>query len=702
MTVLVTDIRKVYNEFSSGAQDLTAIRDFMKMLYDNAPDGQEPKYLLLFGDASFDYKDRIENNSNFIPTWEDDESLTIVYSIATDDFFGFLDGPGDNILDVGIGRMPVQTIEQAVLGVDKIIHYATNSPIVMKDWRNTVCFVADDEDSNLHLEQAEEMAVFLDDTYSAYNMDKIYVDAFPQVSTPGGQRAPEVNKAINNRMNKGALVMNYTGHGGEVGWGHERFLEISDINSWANYDQMPIFITATCEFSRYDDPERVSAGEMVYLNTNGGAIAMFTTARATFGGSNFNLNTALFDILFEKDQGEWYRFGDLIRIAKNDGGVVDNDRKFILLGDPALKLAYPMLEVHTTKINGENVSTSPDTLRALSTITIEGEIRDGTDLADSFNGTIFPIVFDKSSIITTLETDPTSDTTTFELQNNILYKGKAQVTGGKFSFTFIVPKDIAYQYGFGKISYYAEDDNKIDAHGYYRNVVVGGFNQAIEPDLTGPEVQLYMNDEAFVSGGITDQNPIMLAFASDESGINTVGTGIGHDIVAVLDGNTDKPIILNDFYEADLDSYTSGTIRYPFQNLEKGRHTLTLKVWDVFNNSGEAYIEFDVVSSENLVIESLVNYPNPFSNNTTFVISHNQQEESLDFSLMIFNLAGQVVRTFERSLVPTGYRTEAVTWDGTNENGGRVSDGMYLYRMSVKTEQGQTAFEDGKLILLNY
>jgi hypothetical protein len=232
--------------------------------------------------------------------------------------------------------------------------------------------------------------------------------------------------------------------------------------------------------------------------------------------------------------------------------------------------------------------------------------------------------------------------------------------------------------------------------------VVGGFNQAIEPDLTGPEVQLYMNDEAFVSGGITDQNPIMLAFASDESGINTVGTGIGHDIVAVLDGNTDKPIILNDFYEADLDSYTSGTIRYPFQNLEKGRHTLTLKVWDVFNNSGEAYIEFDVVSSENLVIESLVNYPNPFSNNTTFVISHNQQEESLDFSLMIFNLAGQVVRTFERSLVPTGYRTEAVTWDGTNENGGRVSDGMYLYRMSVKTEQGQTAFEDGKLILLNY
>lgn len=701
LTVLVADITKVYNEFSSGAQDLSAIRDFMKMLYENAPDGEAPKYLLLFGDASFDFKDRIENNSNFIPTWEDDESLTIVYSIATDDFFGFLDGPGDNLLDIGIGRLPVQTTDQAQLAVDKIIHYATNSSVVMKDWRNSICFVADDEDANLHFKQAEEMAVFLDENYGVYNVDKIYVDAFPQNSTPGGQRAPEVNKAINNRMEKGTLVMNYTGHGGEVGWGHERYLEISDINSWSNYDRMPIFITATCEFSRYDDPERVSAGEMVYLNNNGGAIAMFTTARATFGGSNFNLNTALFDIMFEKDQGEWYRFGDLIRMAKNDGGVVDNDRKFVLLGDPALHLAYPMLEVFTTKINGREVGQGPDTLRALSTVTVEGEVRDGGNLAESFNGTIFPIVFDKPSLITTLETDPTSDTTTFELQNNILYKGKAQVTAGKFSFTFIVPKDIAYQYGFGKISYYAEDDDQTDAHGYYSNVTVGGFDQSAEPDITGPEVRLYMNDEDFLSGGITDENPMMLAFASDESGINTIGTGIGHDIVAVLDGNTDKPIILNDYYEADLNSFSSGSIRYPFHNLEKGRHTLTIKVWDVYNNSGEAYLEFNVVSSDHLVIEALINYPNPFQNNTTFVVSHNQQDGVLDFNLRIFNLAGQVVRVFEESLVPTGYRTEAVTWDGTDSNGGRISQGIYLYRMTVKTEKGQAAAKDGKLILLN-
>ncbi len=703
LTVLVTDIREVYNEFSSGAQDITAIRDFMKMLYEKSPEGQKPKYLLLFGDASFDYKDRIEGNSNFIPTWEDDESLTIVYSIATDDYYGFMDGPGDNLLDIGIGRLPVSTVEQATVAIDKIIHYATNSSVVMKDWRNMICFVADDEDANLHLNQAEEMAVFMNSNYGEYNIDKIYVDAFPQISTPGGQRAPEVNSSINNRMNKGALVMNYTGHGGEVGWGHERFLEISDINSWTNYDHMPIFITATCEFSRYDDPERVSAGELTYLNNNGGAVAMFTTARATFGGSNFNLNTALFEIMFEKEDGDWYRFGDLIRIAKNRGGVVDNDKKFILLGDPALQLAYPILDVVTTRINGENISDTPDTLQALSKITIEGEVRDGDDLASSFNGTLFPIVFDKPSLITTLDTDPTSQPKTFELQNNILYKGKAQVTGGRFSFTFIVPKDIAYQYGFGKISYYAEDDDKTDAHGYYKNIMIGGLNQAIEPDLTGPLVKLYMNDIYFRSGGITDQNPDMLAFASDESGINTIGTGIGHDIVAVLDGNTDKPIILNDFYEADLDSYTSGTIRYPFQDLAEGKHTLSLKVWDVFNNSGEAYIEFNVVKSDDFVIEELVNYPNPFSHAhyTTFVFSHNQSDGSLDINLRVFNLAGQVVKTFESSILPQGYRTEVIDWNGMDDSGNYLAQGIYIYRLSVRNSRGQEAGAQGKLILLN-
>lgn len=699
LSVLVTEIEDVYNEFSSGAQDITGIRNYMKYLYETAPEGEEPRYLLLFGDASFDYKDRIDNNSNFVPTWEDDESLIIVYSIASDDYYGFLDGPADNRLDIGIGRLPVQTVEQATVAVDKIIHYATNSSTVMKDWRNVVCFVADDEDGNLHLRQAEEMASFVDTNYGVYNMDKIYVDAFPQVSTPGGQRAPEVNRAINNRIDKGCLIMNYTGHGGEVGWGHERFLENSDINSWTNYDRMPIFITATCEFSRYDDAERVSAGEYTYLNPKGGAIAMFTTARATFGGSNFNLNAALFEFMFTKENGDYYRFGDLIRLSKNEGGVDANDKKFILLGDPALQLAYPENEVITTRINDQEVVIEPDTLQALKKITIEGEVLISGGNGTSFNGTVYPIVYDKPSVITTLATDPTSYQNTFELQSNVLYKGKAQVNDGKFSFTFIVPKDIAYNYGFGKISYYASNETE-DANGFYRNILVGGFNQTATPDTDGPEVQLFMNNEYFVSGGITDENPSMLAFVADQSGINTVGTGIGHDIVAILDGDTEKPIILNDFYESDLNSYTSGTIRYPFHNLEEGLHTLSLKVWDIFNNSAEASIEFRVVLSNQFIINDLINFPNPFTEGTTFAFSHNQAEGELDVQLQIYDLSGRVMKRFETRFSPAGYRSEPLTWDGRDDYGSPVSGGLYLYRMTVKNETGQTDYKTGKLIIV--
>jgi len=698
MDVEVVDVEKVYNEFSSGTQDITAIRNFIKMLADRSTEGNEFKYLMLFGDASFDYKDRIKDNTNFVPTWLAEESLTIVWSIASDDYFGFLDGPGDNLLDIGIGRLPVKDAEEAKAAVDKIIHYATNTDIVMHDWRNVVTFVADDEDANLHLNQAEEMALFLDTTYAAYNVDKIYVDAFPQYATAGGQRAPDVNEAINNRISKGTLIMNFTGHGGEVGWGHERFLEISDINSWRNMDMLPIFITATCEFSRYDDPERLSAGEMVFLNPQGGAIAMFTTARATFGGSNFNLNKALFDVMFEKNDGENYRFGDLIRISKNKGGVVDNDKKFILLGDPALKLAYPEHEVRVTSVNGIPVTQEPDTLRALSTVEVTGEVVDETgSRMQDFNGTLYSIVLDKPSSITTLKTDQTSRLTVFDLQNNTLYKGKAQVENGQFRFSFIVPKDIAYNYGFGKISFYSAAED-VDANGSYWNLVIGGFNPAAEPDEEGPLVSLYMNDELFRSGGITDENPDLLAFVADESGINTVGSGIGHDIVAILDGNTDKPFILNEYYEAEIDSYTHGTIRYPFLNLSPGLHTLSLKVWDVFNNSSEAYIEFIVNPSGDFKVDKLYNYPNPFADGTNFIFEHNQSGTELDIDLRIFDLAGRLVKVIETTMVPEGYRSTPIYWNGCSDGGHRVAKGAYLYRMIVRDTDGITLQESGKLI----
>lgn len=705
LEVFVTDVEKVYNEFSSGGQDATAIRDFMKMMYDKSPSGGECLYLMLFGDASFDYKDRIENNTNMVPTWEDKLSMNITHSIATDDYFGLLDDDeggygGSGLLDMGIGRLVVSTQESARQMVDKILHYANGDESVFGSWRNVVCFVADDEDNNLHLGHAEQMANKLEANYGDLNIDKIYVDAYPQVSTSGGQRVPLVNQAINRRMDKGALVMNYTGHGGEVGWGHERFLEISDINSWTNYDKMPVFITATCEFSRYDDPTRVSAGELVLLNPNGGSIGLFTTARATYGSPNFELNNAMYNFMFEKIDGEYPRFGDLIRLAKNESGNVSNKRKFILLGDPALKLAYPEHNVNTIKINDIVVGSLNDTIKALQKVKVIGNVLDENgSVLNSFNGILRPTVYDKPTKVKTLGTDEGSNIVTFEVLTAILYNGKASVNNGEFSFTFIVPKDIAYNYGYGKISYYANDATS-DANGNYQKIVIGSYDNSVPPDNTGPDVQLYMNDENFAFGGITNENPVLLAYVSDSSGINTVGTGIGHDIVAALDNDNNKSVNINDYYESDVDSYTTGVVTYPFTSLSEGNHTLSLKVWDVHNNSSEAYTEFVVSSSAELAIDHVLNYPNPFTTSTAFYFDHNQPNNMLEVQVQIYTVSGRLIKTIDEFVITNGYRSEPIHWDGLDDFGDRIGRGVYIYKMRVRSQDGTYAEKLEKLVIL--
>jgi len=706
LDVFVVEVGQVYNEYSSGSQDITAIRNFMKMMYDRAGAGEECRYLMLFGDASYDYKDRVENNSNFVPTWEDERSMNIISSIATDDFYGFLDdgesgGGGSDLLDLGIGRVVVASQEEARQIVDKILHYAAGEPDVFGNWRNVVCFVADDEDGNLHISQAEKMAVRLDTSYGDLNVDKIYVDAYPQESTSGGQRAPQVNEAISRRIAKGTVVMNYTGHGGEAGWAHERILEISDINSWSNFDELPIFITATCEFSRYDDPTRISAGEFVLLNPDGGAVSLFTTARATYGSPNFELNNAMYDLMFEQINGEYPRFGDLISYAKNkNGGISDNDRKFILLGDPALRLPYPEHDVHTLKINDIAITTIPDTLKALQKITVSGSLVDESgQTLTTYNGVLYPTVFDKPTSIETLATDPDSNPFTFELLLAKLYNGKANITNGNWTFSFIVPKDIAYKFGYGKISYYASNDTE-DGSGYFDNIIIGGYDNNVPPDEHGPEIQLYLNDENFAYGGMTDQNPVLLAYVSDSSGINTVGTGIGHDIVTTLDNNNNKSVIINDYYEADIDSYTSGVIRYPISSLEEGNHSLKLKVWDVHNNSSESFTEFVVATSADLAIDHVLNYPNPFTTSTAFYFDHNQPNIMLEVQVQIYTVSGRLIKTLDEFVITSGYRSDPIYWDGLDDFGDRIGRGVYIYKLRVRAQDGSIAEQLEKLVIL--
>ncbi len=696
LSVAVVKTDDIYTEFACGSHDITGIRDFVKMMYDKASPGNEPKYLLLFGDASYDYKDRIPNNSNFVPTWESAESLNPVNSVLKDDYFGFLDG--DNLLDIGVGRFVVSTVQQAESAVDKTIHYATNPDETKGDWRNIICLIADDEDGNLHFKQTEEIATQIDSSNHNINLDKIYLDAYQQESTPSGQRYPKVTEDINNRIARGALIINYVGHGGEGGLAHERIMTISDINSWTNYNTLPVFLTATCEFSRFDDPERVSAGEYVFLNPNGGAVSLFSTSRATYSNGNSALNQNFFKYALKRFNGEYLRMGDIIRLAKNETGSPDNKEKFVLLGDPALKFAFPENNVATAKIMNISVQQETDTIQALSKINISGEMQDiNGNKMTNFNGTLYPSVFDKPSRYSTLGNDPASSPAVFYIQKNILYKGKANVINGEWNFSFIVPKDIAYAYGLGKISYYAKD-NATDAAGCYLDMVVGGYNENAAVDNKGPEVQLFMNDENFIRGGLTDENPVLFALVQDENGINTVGSGIGHDITTTLD-NIDARTI-NDYYESNLDDYRQGSIRYPFFNLSNGSHTLSLKVWDIYNNPSTVVTDFVVASSNEMAINSILNYPNPFVESTKFMFEHNQSDRSLDITIQIFSTSGQLVKTINDRYDGGGYIYKSSNWQGEDDNGSRLGQGLYVYRILVKSSDGSFTQGTSKLVIM--
>lgn len=710
LRVLVVTPEQIYHEFSSGMPDVSAIRNFIKMLYDRAEEPDElPRYLLLFGDGSYDNRSSDPGNPNFILTYQSSNSFSPTRSFVTDDFFGLLDDDervSSGLLDLGIGRLPVSTPEQARAVVDKIIGYDSMSRA--GNWRNVLCFIGDDEDYNIHMRDADILATYIDTTYYVFNINKIYLDAYPQVSTPNGQRYPEVNEAINRQMEKGTLIMNYTGHGNDRGLAHEAILGKSDIGSWSNEDRLPLFITATCEFSRFDDVEktlagefstRTSAGEMVLLNPLGGGIALLTTTRLVYSSPNFVLNRNFYRYVFErKADGSYPRLGDVLKQTKNASGSSINNRNFTLLGDPSMRLAIPEMQVITEEINGQSLAFPPDTLNALGLVTVSGYLADaqGNELT-GFEGILHATVYDKEREVETLDNDGYGPMT-FRVRNNILYKGKATIENGRFSFSFIVPKDIAYEPGPGRISYYALGQEK-DAKGACHEVIIGGFAHVEQPDTEGPEIQLYMNDEHFIPGGITDENPLLLALVSDSSGINTTGAGIGHDIIAHLDDDRNV-MVLNDYYEADTDSYRSGRIRYRLADLEEGEHHISLKVWDVYNNSSTAALEFVVATNARLALDKIFNYPNPLTNHTTFSFEHNRPGTEMEVLIRIFSLSGQLVKTLQTRVVAEGYRVEPFEWNGLDEYGHTIGRGIYVYTIRVSTSEGEVAQQSSKLVIL--
>lgn len=701
LKVVVITPREIYNEFSSGAQDITAIKTFMKMLYDRAAGvtSKMPKHLLLFGDGSYDYKDRISGSANLVPSYQSDYSLSPTGSYVSDDYYGLLDdSEGDavtDLVDIGIGRLPVKTVAEAQNVVNKILHYY--KPSTMRPWRNWVTYIADDEDYNIHIADADRITNYVDDNYKNYNIDKIYLDAYKQQVGAGGERYPDVNTAISKRMEQGSLMITWIGHGGILGWAHERILDISTINAYTNIDNMPMFITATCQFSMFDDPQRTSAGELLFLNPSGGAIALLTTTRLVYSSPNIEIVKAFHDSVFKSFNGAVPTLGDLCRATKIKGPKNINTRNFTLLGDPAIRLAYPKHNVVTTY--------TPDTIRALGKVNVKGYIADenGQKLT-GYNGTVYSTVFDKRDTITTLNNDGYFDSQdnplnfTFISRKNAVFKGKATVTNGDFSFNFVVPKDISYSFGNGKISYYAEN-GVTDGNGYDTTFIIGGSDTTAPADNTGPRVELYMNDDKFVFGGITDEKPYIYARVFDENGINTVGTGIGHDIVAVLDGNTAQPLVLNDYYEADRDSYQKGTIKYRLLKLSAGRHKIDLKVWDTYNNSGLASVEFVVTQPGDFVLDHVLNYPNPFTTHTDFYFEHNQPGQHLDVYVDVFTISGKLVKSIGTYVNNDGFRAGPIKWDGRDNYGDLIGRGVYIYKLKVIAPTGQVADKYEKLVI---
>jgi hypothetical protein len=710
-TIIVTP-QQIYNEFSGGIPDISAIRNFTRMIRNRGLiDGTPLKNLLLFGDGSYDNITPPPGNPCFIPTYQTRNSHINILSFTSDDYFGLLDpgeGESDGTIDIGIGRLPAASTEEADALVTKIRRYY--SPGAAGSWRNIITLAADDEDGNLHMSDAEALAEVIAEYGPAFNINKIYFDSYPQETSINGDAYPAATAAINDRINNGTLIFNYLGHGNELGLAHERVVKIEDINSWSNTARLALFITATCEFSRYDDIDtdpatgaisrKISAGEMALLNPSGGAVALLTTTRIVYSAPNFTLNNQIYKHLFTRSaDGRALTLGEIVRLAKNSAGSGDNKRSFTLLGDPALTLSYPWNGVAVVdSVNGRPAETFTDTLNALSTVQIDGYLagNEGEDVQD-FTGMADITLYDKSYPTVTQANDG-GLAFPYTLSDRILFKGKAPVTNGRFKLTFMIPRDIDYSYGNARISLYASDGIR-DFAGI-GTIMTGGFSNFTVTDTTGPEIRLFLNDTLFRNGGISGDSPVLLALIRDPGGINTTGVGIGHDLMAWFDNSTAETRVLNSFFEYDPGSYTSGSVTYPLSGLSPGGHTIKLKAWDNFNNSATGDITFVVRGEKGIILDKLINFPNPFKGSTSVTVEHNRPGIGLKIRIDIFSSGGRHIRSIVVNEYSSGYRTTPVIWDGRSSDNQHVAAGIYPYRVTITTENGETEVKSGRMVIM--
>ncbi|NNK88849.1 MAG: type IX secretion system sortase PorU, partial [Flavobacteriaceae bacterium] len=617
-------------------------------------------------------------------------------------------------LDIAVGRIIADTPQRAKEMVDKIAGYY--APESYGSWRNNFITISDDVDEpweTILQGTTDNIGNLVTASKPSVNVTKIHSDAYQQESTAGGQRYPDVNKAIFDAMEVGALVVNYFGHGGEDGLARERIWDKNNVQELNNVCKLPCFVTVTCEYTKFDNPNRPTAGEFLYWNKDAGAICLITTTRQIFVSVGVAVNIVLEDYLFALGSNEFPSIAEALRLTKTDPSIagIEQRRLIFFIGDPAMKLAFPKPEIKLTSINDVPINQGTETLEALGYAKIEGELVDENGiLMSDYNGVLTATIYDKEIERSTLGNDGTTEggqliILDFTTLGEVIFRGQASVENGQFSFEFIVPRDISIPVGNGKISFYAKTEAPLqDQAGASYEVQIGGLNENAAEDSEGPTIALYMNDENFISGGITNRQPTLIAKLADENGINTA-SGIGHDIVAIIDGDETNPFKLNDYYLADVDDYSQGSLSYQLRDLEPGLHTLTLKAWDVYNNSSTSEIQFVVFDeNEELVIRNVLNYPNPFIDYTEFWFNHNSSEV-LDVSIQIFTVSGKLVKTINGQTSGGSKNTSSVSrdlfWDGRDDFGDRIGKGVYVYKLTVRSPLlNKTVEKFQKLVIL--
>lgn len=729
-TVLVSP-EDIYNEFSSGKPDATAYRRFMKMFYDRAAGGDNrPQYLLLFGDGTFDNEQKQkwanEAANSMLLTYQSVFSFSELSSYVSDDYFGLLGDrsvevmPGYNSvlhrskLDVGIGRLPIRSASEAADAVAKIRNYIENKNKGI--WQNNLTFIADDavggpgsnpEEEIVHVKDAEKLSSLIAQSYPNFVLTKIYEDMYERVIESGGARYPAANEALLDRINNGTLMLNFIGHGAETSWAHEYLLTLSDIESMNN-DKLPLWITATCDFGRFD-ANSTSGGETALLKSRGGAIALFTTVRPVYIAKNSAMNESLMRYIFKKKNGKNARLGDILRDAKNDNTLSadENKLRFVLLGDPALLLDYPedTYNVRVTEVSGKDADAEDINIQALDNAVIKGIIENQNgEVAENFNGILESLIFDaqqtKRTRGNTASGTPNPDKfgVDYTEYNNTLFAGKVEVKNGQFEINFAVPKDILYADEKGKMSFLAYDDSdKKQAQGSFYNYTVGGTNTGAPEEENPPVIsKIYLNNEQFKSGDYVNSRPLFYAEVSDDTGINLSDARF-HYISLLLDGMTIYN--LASYFKNEDNSSKKGSVSFQLPQLDEGEHTLEFRVWDVWNNTAAETLKFIVTDDYMPTIYSFQIWGNPAKEYTRFVISTNTPDSNVDVVFRVYSLTGALVWTMQQNGAVDSLNRYIYNWDLNGYNKGRLLPGIYICTAQININGRLSSVKAEKLIV---